>query len=1185
MPLPDLRPKSLRFPLAVAVSLSLGVFWLLSSNWTPVASAQGGPPAPFRNFESPQIHPLALTPDGTRLLAVNSPNATLSVFQLTAGLPVLTAEIPVGLEPVSVAARNDREAWVVNWLSDSISIVDLTTGNVVRTIDVGDEPTDVLFAGSSREMGFVCVSGKSQVKVFDPANLNAAPQVIDIFAKQPRALARDGQGGQVFVSVFESGNQTTVIPELIVRQNGGLPAPSPAMAPGLPPAPNTALIVKWNGAAWADETGDTRWDQFVTYTLADIDLVTIDASGQTPALAFQVRGLAAHLGNMAFDSTTGRLFVANQESDSIRRFEPNLRGRFQATRVSILNAGGGAPSLASVQDLNPHIDFTNPAGTPAERDQSLALPADIARASDGTVYLAATSSAKVGFLSSAGVPQGRINVGQGPTGLAMDNARQRLYVLNRFDQNVSIVDTAAKAELSRVPIGFNPEPTSVRAGRRFLYDAVTFSAHGTLSCASCHPGGHRDGLTWDLGDPTGALVINFFPHHPMKGPMMTQSLRGLLNAEPLHWRADRRNISEFNIAFTGLLGSTRLLTTEEMNAFSTFVRTLSYPPNPNQNLDRTFPNPPTGPSAQRGAQRFQAGAALDGLPCNVCHRTFIGLPNFFDIGSDRAVFSGSILQEPQAFKVPQLRGIYQKVGLQRPLPGQPRTEQITGFGFIHDGTFDTILNFLRLPVFMGFPSDNDRRDVEAFLLAFDSGVAPAVGLQVTVNAENKGSPEVTNRINLLMQQSQVPLPPAPASCDLVVRGIYGGSSRGFLRLPNGTFQPDSSSEANLSLQQLLDAVGPGSELTFTGVPLGEGRRFALDRDGNNILNDDELHTSVQIGGRVVDATGNGIPGVTITLSGKQAGTFVTDSLGRFVFNFISTTGTHVITPASAGLSFAPANRSFVNPSFNQSATFVTAAAPNASDSSQFFVRQHYNDFLNREPDAAGLQHWTREIENCGADAICRDIKRQNVSAAFFLSIEFKETGYLVYRTYKASFGDLSPERPVPTTFRQLMTDTQRLGRNVIVGVANWQAQIEANKQAFFLGWVQRPEFLALFPISTTPGDFVAGLNSNAGFVLTQAEIDALVAQLSANNTTQGRAAVVRQLAENAELSLREFNKAFVLIQYFGYLRRNPDDLPDTNFDGWRFWLNKLNTHTSFIDAEMVKSFIVSIEYRSRFGLP
>ena len=152
----------------------------------------------------------------------------------------MTAEIPVGLEPVSVAARNNREAWVVNWMSDSVSVVDLTTGNVARTFDVGDEPTDVLFAGTSKELAFVCISGgfnmpptggptdtvgRGQVKIFDPSNLGAAPQILNLFAKQPRALARDASGARVFVSIFESGNQTTIVPESVVTVNGGLPPP------------------------------------------------------------------------------------------------------------------------------------------------------------------------------------------------------------------------------------------------------------------------------------------------------------------------------------------------------------------------------------------------------------------------------------------------------------------------------------------------------------------------------------------------------------------------------------------------------------------------------------------------------------------------------------------------------------------------------------------------------------------------------------------------------------------------------------------------------------------------------------------------------------------------------------------------------------------------------------------------
>lgn len=1205
---------TVRMLCAAIVVLSLVAFWLVSGRQIEVASAQViGANTSFRNFEAPQVHPLALTPDGKHLLAVNTPNASLSVFQLNGGgSPVLTAEIPVGLQPVSVAARNDREVWVVNWLSDSVSIVDLTSGSVTRTINVGDEPTDVLFAGNNGDKAFVCVAGggnqtidgisvtgaSGAVKIFDPANLGTAPQVVSIFAKQPRALARDAGGGRVFVSIFESGNQTTLIPERIVRDNGGLPPPIPAMSAGLPAAPNTALIVKWNGSGWADETGDTKWDQFVTYTLADIDLVTIDAAAATPAISSQVRGMATHLGNMAFDPTTERLFVANLESGNVRRFEPNLRGSFQASRVSIFNAtAGGAPALSSVQDLNTHVNFSNPNGTSAERALSLALPADIVRANDGTLYIAATSSAKVGFLGSNGVLAGRITVGQGPTGLAIDNTAQRLYVLNRFDETISVVDTNTKAEVSSLSLGLNPEPSLVRNGRRFLYDATNFSSHGTVSCASCHPSGHRDGLAWDLGDPTGQQVtVNGFTHHPMKGPMMTQSLRGLLQATPLHWRADRRDVSEFNIAFTGLLGSERLLTSAEMSAFTDFVNTMVYPPNPNENLDRTFPSPATGPNAQTGMQRFRSvffpPIFLDGAAnCNSCHAALaplLTLPPFFGIGSDRQVFPGTILSEPQAFKVPQLRGIYQKAGLQKPLVGEPRAEQLTGFGFMHDGSTDTPLNFLRQPDFLGFNNDNERRDIEAFLFSFDSVMAPAVGLQVTVNPQNVNSPDVLARVNLLIQQAQIvqfgSQDFAP-NCDLVVYGIYDGAPRSFLQTGNGIFQPDSASEAKVNLQQLLDAVVKGGVLTFTGVPEGEGRRYGIDRDGNGILNDDGPRSSVQISGRVVDVNGIGVPGVTMGLSGKQSASATTDAGGRYSFNFVSTTGTHTVTPQKAGLVFTPGARSLSNPTWNQSVNFTTSAIGNPSDASLFFVSQHYADFLNREPDAAGLAFWQDQIEGCGADQDCRRLKRDNVSGAFFLSIEFKETGYLVYRTYKASFGDL-PGKPVPLTFQQLMTDTQRVGRNVIVNVGNWQQQLATNKQAFFEGWVQRPEFIARFPVSMSPANFVDTINTNTGNSLTPAQRDALVSQLAANNSPLGRASVVRQVAENSVFSSREFNRAFVLMQYFGYLRRNPDDPPEIglNFDGFNFWLNKLNEHNgNFIEAEMVKSFIVSGEYRQRFG--
>jgi hypothetical protein len=256
---------------------------------------------------------------------------------------------------------------------------------------------------------------------------------------------------------------------------------------------------------------------------------------------------------------------------------------------------------------------------------------------------------------------------------------------------------------------------------------------------------------------------------------------------------------------------------------------------------------------------------------------------------------------------------------------------------------------------------------------------------------------------------------------------------------------------------------------------------------------------------------------------------------------------------------------------------------NLSDNSLFFVAQHYRDFLSREPDQSGLNFWVNEIEKCGADLQCREAKRNNVSAAFFLSIEFQQTGYLVYRLYKAAFGNIAGT-PVPVRFQQFFPDTQEISRDLVVGAPNWEQQLEANKQAFLLRFVQRPEFIARYPVTFSPTQFVDALNANTGGVLDATERQNLINELAANNNSAGRASVLRKVAEDANLVQQEFNRAFVLMQYFGYMRRNPFDPPDTDFTGFNFWLTKLNQFGGdYLSAEMVKAFITSIEYRQRFG--
>jgi Calx-beta domain len=258
---------------------------------------------------------------------------------------------------------------------------------------------------------------------------------------------------------------------------------------------------------------------------------------------------------------------------------------------------------------------------------------------------------------------------------------------------------------------------------------------------------------------------------------------------------------------------------------------------------------------------------------------------------------------------------------------------------------------------------------------------------------------------------------------------------------------------------------------------------------------------------------------------------------------------------------------------------------NPIDDATTFVRQHYHDFLNREPDPAGLDFWRGGIQRCGADAQCRQVKRVDTSAAFFLSIEFQETGYLVYRMYKAAYGDLDPPAvPVPVRLAEFLADSQQIGGGIEVGVGEWQAQLEANKNAFASEFVARQRFLDAFPQSLTAEQFVDALGQNTGGALSQAERDQLVADLSSNAKT--RAQVLRAVAEDQTLRDAEFRKAFVLMQYFGYLRRDPDGGQDApfGFAGFNFWLGKLNEFDGdFRRAEMVRAFIESIEYRQRFG--
>jgi hypothetical protein len=269
----------------------------------------------------------------------------------------------------------------------------------------------------------------------------------------------------------------------------------------------------------------------------------------------------------------------------------------------------------------------------------------------------------------------------------------------------------------------------------------------------------------------------------------------------------------------------------------------------------------------------------------------------------------------------------------------------------------------------------------------------------------------------------------------------------------------------------------------------------------------------------------------------------------------------------------------------------TNPVKDATFNTDFFVRQHYLDFFTREPDAGGLAFWKDQIDSCTTQE-CREIRRINVSAAFFKSIEFQETGYLVERLYKVAYGDAvgtsslggTHQLSVPVVrLNEFLADTQQIGRGVVIGNPGAELLLESNKQALIAEFVQRSRFTSLYPASMSAGAFVNELSVKAGpGVVSNAEFNQLVADLSSGAKT--RAEVLRAIAEDSNLFAAESNRAFVLAQFFGYLRRTPNDSPDSDYTGYDFWLGKLNQFNgNFVNAEMVKAFIVSSEYQLRFG--
>jgi DNA-binding beta-propeller fold protein YncE len=991
--------------------------WLLA--WLTILCVTAVSPAlsksSFTLFESGQVRPLALSPDGRNLFAVNTPDNRLEIFTVRKHGLKHVGSVPVGLEPVAVAARSDTEVWVVNHLSDSVSVVDLRPGHVprvVRTLLVGDEPRDIVFAGSNGNRAFITTAhrgqntgldpqlikpgvGRADVWVFDADNLGTSLEgdkltVITLFADTPRALAATPDGTKVYAAGFQTGNRTTTINEFKAREGTRplnplatrtYPGPQPDLPGGGPlvnhagvSQPTVGLVVKFelrsqidpDKSHWYDELNQV-WDDMVMFTLPDKDVFTINAT-TNPPVAVQggdYSGVGTVLFNMIVNPINGHVYVSNTDAQNQNRFEGEgvftggrtVRGHLHESRITVLNE----PGVVTPRHLNKHIDYsTCCAPIPNdENDTSVAFPQDMAITSDGAIlYVTMFGTSEVGIYPTQGLENdtfkpdtaNQIPVsGGGPSGIVLDEPRGRLYVLTRFDNSLSVIDTGSRSEISHIAM-HNPEPQHIIEGRRFLYDASFSSSHGDSACASCHVFGDFDSLAWDLGDPdhdetsntgpfrvdenigffllrainlqTGKLLDNPVNSHfrPMKGPMTTQSLRGMDNHGSMHWRGDRTGgnddnflpnagpnaqpnggsfnedvaFRKFNVAFVGLNGRHELISDEDMQKFADFMLEVTYPPNPIRNLDNTLTKQQKegrkffcglDPSSCTGGNKSDTFQACNG--CHVLDRdgnaefSDVKHPGFF--GTDgQFSFEG----ESQFFKIPHLRNLYQKVGLfGMPLPPRPPFvtpelagriaplgslvvlpfdnigflgPQVRGFGFLHDGSVDTVFRFISSVVFTPRPPGtipildprtppelldhgqdpgnagglpippNDpitpRRDLEAFLLAFDSNLAPIVGQQITLTKRNAAV--AGPRIDLLIARANA------NECDLVAKNRLGG----FLYVGNGKFR--SSRHRVPTIPDALLRIAsrlPDGEITYTCTPPGSGVRIGFNRD------DDDAH--------------------------------------------------------------------------------------------------------------------------------------------------------------------------------------------------------------------------------------------------------------------------------------------------------------------------------------------------------
>lgn len=873
---------------------------------------------PYVNWENHPVHALDISPNKQRMAVTHTADNKVQLFDISLGYPIKMGHVNVGLDPVSVRFKDNNELWVVNHISDSVSVVNYNQKMVVNTLQTEDEPFDIVFANNK---AFVSCSQANKVMVFNSNDLDVSPSIIELMAEDPRAMVVNNDGTKVYVASFESGNKTTILSggldesedtltfpfnpvnRASTPYEGQNPPPNdgssffPAINPELPTAPKVSLIVKQNDdGRWVDDNnGD--WTDFISgsqagvsgripgWELLDHDISVINTDTHEVSYVSGLMNIGMAIG---FNNANNQVTLVGTDATNEIRFEPNLNGVFLRVKIGVVNENN--PSNPVTYDLNPHLDYSRPRVAQNTRDLSIGDPRGVIWLEDGSKgFVSGMGSNNVVVINASGERQAEIEVGEGATGLGIDESNNRLYVWNHFEASLSVVDFNDSNVLSTVSI-FNPLPDAIKVGRKFLYGTHETSGLGHIACASCHVDGRMDRLAWDLGDPAGemkafnqncqttASILNTpgcDDFHPMKGPMVTQTFQDIIGHEPFHWRGDRNGIEEFNGAFIGLNGDDEFLLPVEMQQFKAMLSTITFPPNPFRNLDNTLPSSidldnhytsgrfapagqPLGTGNPRNGLSLFNGGLLDTIfQCASCHTTPTGMavngplkPALLNIEVGGQIMPQGAMGEnhlgivsvdgstQKSIKTPQLRNLYDKVGFET-----SRSQSLSGFGFLHDGALDSVARFLSAGAF-SVESDQEVADLVALMMAFSGselnpGFVPlgntapqsqdthaGVGRQYTLTSASQQNVQVDEIMDVA----------SSGKVDLVAR-VGRDDSYVYQPIENNFIGSD---DENINIQGLMAQASVGTPVTFSIVPVGLGSRLAHDRDGDGIYDKTEI---------------------------------------------------------------------------------------------------------------------------------------------------------------------------------------------------------------------------------------------------------------------------------------------------------------------------------------------------------